>query len=346
MKVVKPTLPLALLFLVAALAIAASGVVFVLGAGVGLAAEPPEVIVVTGRLPGPPLWKVSNGDNTLWIFPSLAQVPKRMQWDSARVERVLAEAEIYLTQPSAAFNMSSTGLKALRGEGELNERLSHTPDNKKLQEVLSSELYARYAALKARYFPRNDDIDELRPLYAMQRMRDEVQQETGLASPNAIFDQIEKLARKNRKLQRIDASATLEVKLPFDEAAERMQTMMNSLGADKERDCFELELSRMEVDLDAIKRRANEWANGRIDEFRAVQLRNGENPCMAMFSVSSEGEALEALERHSREKWLSGAEESLMNHLVGFSVLDIGELLSENGLLSRLQEKGYAVRAP
>lgn len=309
--------------------------------------EQPEVIVVTGRLPGPPLWRVSNGDNVLWIFPSFAPVPKRMQWDSARVERVLAEAGVYLTAPSWRFSFSSTsnGPKNWREEAQLHDRLSHSPGHKKLQEVLRPELYARYAALKARYFPRNDDIDELRPLYAMQSMRDEVQQEAGLAPLGAILDQIEKLARKNRRLQRIDTSAALELELPFDEVAERMETMMNSLGP-KEQDCFELELRRMELDLDAIKRRANEWANGRIGEFRAVELRSGDNPCQTLLFAGIDGEALQDLARQTQEKWLSGAENALTSHATSFTVLDIGELLDESGLLSRLAEKGYSVSEP
>ena len=102
----------------------------------------------------------------------------------------------------------------------------------------------------------------------------------------------------------------------------------------------------MEIDLDAIKRRANEWANGRIDEFRAVQLQTGDNPCAAMFSTSSEGEVLKDLDRQSQEKWLSGAEDGLTHHGTSFAVLDIGDLLNEDGLLSKLAAKGYSVRAP
>ena len=312
------------------------------------AAEQPEVIVVTGRLPGPPLWKVSNGDNVLWIFPSFAPVPKRMQWDSTRVERVLADAGVYVPQPTSGISLSSKsmGLRNLRDSIRREDRLSHMPNDEKLQQVLSPELYGRYAALKARYFPRNDDIEELRPLFAMQSMRNEIQQEAGLASADAIFDQIEKLARRNRKLRRIDTSAIGEFKLEYEESIERMETLMNSLPADKERDCFELEVSRAEIDLDAIKRRANEWANGRIDAFRAVQLQTGDNPCQAMFAGSSEGEIVEQLSRESQEKWLAGAEEGLTSHPTSFAVLDINDLLSDDGLLTKLAAKGYSVRAP
>jgi len=312
------------------------------------AAEQPEVIVVTGRLPGPPLWKVGNGDNVLWIFPSFAPIPKRMQWDSTRVARVLAESGIYLTQPTVGISLSSKsmGLRNLRDSIRRQEQLSHMPNDGTLQQVLSPELYVRYTALKARYFPRNDDIEELRPVFAMTSIRNEVQQEAGLTSADAIFDQIEKLARRNRKLQRIDTSAIGAFKLEYDESVERLEALMNSLPPDKEQGCFELELRRAEIDLDAIKRRANEWANGRIGAFRAVQLQTGDNPCQAMFAGSSEGEALEQLSRESQEKWLAGAEEGLTHHRTSFAVLDINDLLNDDGLLAKLAAKGYSVRAP
>jgi len=312
------------------------------------APEGTEVIVVTGRVPGPPLWQVTNGENVLWIFPSFAPVPRRMQWDSTRVERVLADSGVYLTQPdwSIYFSSAPGSTEELENEDEFFDRLRYMPDNRPLQDTLGPELYLRYAAVKSEYFRRNDEIDELRPLYAMQSMRQEVQREAGLAPANAIFDEIERLARRNRELQRIDASATLQVTLEFNELAERFTTLMNSLAPDAERGCFELELRRIETDLDAIKHRANEWANGRIDEFRAVQLLTGDNPCQAMFFSSSENETFQDLARQSMEKWLAGAEEALTNHRTSFAVLDIIELLKEDGLLSRLAEKGYSVRAP
>src|SRR5262245_49164494 len=63
-------------------------------------AEAPEVITVTGRLPGPPLWRVNNGDKVLWIFPYLEWIPKDMLWDSERVARRIAESQEALSLPT------------------------------------------------------------------------------------------------------------------------------------------------------------------------------------------------------------------------------------------------------
>src|SRR5690606_15837845 len=68
--------------------------------------DAPVEIVVTGRQPGPPLWKVSNGDKVLWIFPYLNWVPQGMIWESQRVARVIAESQEVLSLPETGLKWS------------------------------------------------------------------------------------------------------------------------------------------------------------------------------------------------------------------------------------------------
>ncbi len=317
------------------------------------ASETPEVIVVTGRLPGPPLWKVSNGDNVLWIFAVFAPIPADMQWESARVEKVLAEAEEYLDMPMRGVSVSLLSaaklmnpINLVRGP-LLFKRLSRDPDKRPLQQTLTPSLYQRFAALKIRYFPNNKTVDELRPLYAMQTMTADIQQQAGLSKSNAIREKINELSSHNRKLVRTHTGVEYELKQGYSELAERMETMMKSLPAEKELACFDQELSRMEVDLEPMKRRANAWAKGNIDEFRDIALRyNEENPCLVLMTASSEGALLTDLNRQIQEKWLAAAEQALARRHTSFAVLDISELMSETGLLAQLQAKGYEVRVP
>src|SRR5690606_29285872 len=60
-----------------------------------------DEVVVTGRLPGPPLWKVSKNHNVLWILPLIDAYPKKMEWDSARVESLIAQSQEYIERPLA-----------------------------------------------------------------------------------------------------------------------------------------------------------------------------------------------------------------------------------------------------
>src|SRR5687768_13410724 len=61
-----------------------------------------EEITVVGRYPGPPLWKVTAGDRTLWIFGELVPVPKGLDWDPRNAERVLDRAGGVINGPGVS----------------------------------------------------------------------------------------------------------------------------------------------------------------------------------------------------------------------------------------------------
>lgn len=50
-------------------------------------------VVVNGVTPGPALWKVSRGDHVLWILGVAAPLPKKVKWNSAEVERIIARSQ-------------------------------------------------------------------------------------------------------------------------------------------------------------------------------------------------------------------------------------------------------------
>src|SRR5687767_4736948 len=52
----------------------------------------PEEIIITGKVSGPPLWQIKNGDNTLWVFGFLASLPEDFEFDSSGLEEVIAGA--------------------------------------------------------------------------------------------------------------------------------------------------------------------------------------------------------------------------------------------------------------
>ncbi len=93
-------------------------------------ADAPEEIIVTGRQPGPPLWRVQDGDRVLWIFPQLAPVPKGMVWESDKVAAVIAQAQEVLELPNIGADVSPrlylNPVNLLRGM-RLAKRLSRDP---------------------------------------------------------------------------------------------------------------------------------------------------------------------------------------------------------------------------
>jgi hypothetical protein len=313
-------------------------------------AEAPEEIVVVGRQPGPPLWKVSNGDKVLWIFPYLSDVPKDMIWETDRVERVIAESQESISRPIARTDTPDlfiwNPVNLFRGY-RLMKRVVKNPDGGTLEENLAPELYARFAALKAQYFPRNDDLDDNRPLVAGDRMTQIILEEVGLVGGGDILDQIRRLTRRNRDMQHTVVEVSMEIEGGFRDIADRVEQAMASLSPEQEQTCFEQSVRHMEEDLEYMKSRASSWARGYVDEFRNIPLVGEEtNSCLDLVMRSSEQEMLLDMAARVDQVWLAAAEKALATNQSTFAVLDIDELLSADGLLSQLKAKGYEVREP
>ena len=313
-------------------------------------AEEIEEIVVTGKLPGPALWKVSHGDNALWIFALLSPIPKGMTWESARVEKVVKEADEFIEPPGADIDVSPlvmlNPINYVRGY-RLAKRLGRNPGGKSLEDVLPSGLYQRIAALKARYLPKADDLETMRPMFAIGQLNRPVFAQNNLVADGGIMKKIKRLVRRNRQIKRTATEVRLKLEGGYGKLAERTETLINSLPPDQEIACMEILVSRYETEIDAMKSRASSWAQGHVAELReSASVFDDANPCTLMMLASSEGTTMDDLRTRTRQQWLAAAERALAVNRSTFAVLNIGELVSEQGLLAQLKAKGYAVREP
>jgi hypothetical protein len=312
--------------------------------------EPVEVVVVTGVQPGPPLWRVINGENVLYIFPLLSPVPKNMEWETGRVERVLAQSQEAILEPDVQAHFSTrilfNPINIFRGMRLVN-RLSANPGDATIDAVLPPELYARYHALKIKYFPREDEPEDMRPIFAGAMLSERILKEEDLDTAPGIEREIGKLIRRTDGLVQTEITVMADLTGSFSELAERMETMVQSLSPDLERQCFEQEIYNLETDLEAMKSRANAWAQGRIDQFRGIPLPGDANDvCENMLFESSEFETLDQLTRELNRRWLEAAVRALDTNKSTFAMLNIVELLVEDGLLAELKARGYEVQEP
>src|SRR3546814_12295756 len=63
-----------------------------------------DAVVVSGVLPGPRMWRVSKGDNDLYILGTLSPLPKRMEWMSREVEDTIARSQAVIAPHSVAVH--------------------------------------------------------------------------------------------------------------------------------------------------------------------------------------------------------------------------------------------------
>ncbi len=310
----------------------------------------PVEIVVTGKQPGPPMWRVKNGENTLWIFAWLSPIPKDILWESDKVETVIADAQEYITPPDVDLSIPKlvmfNPINIFRGV-QLGKRISRNKDKATLEEVLPDDLYARFIKVKTNYFPRDKKIEKFRPLVAGAQMIKKAQEEAGLVDADQVEKKIRRLVKNNRSIIVTEVRVEMKLEGGFKDIASRAENMMNSISADLELSCFERMLSQTEEDLGEMQFRANTWAQGYIEEFKFIPLPGDDtDDCTNLVAFSSEKDTYDDIIIQIRNKWLSAAETALAKNKTTFAVLDFSQLLLEDSLLAQLEARGYEVIEP
>lgn len=321
--------------------------------GVVLGAEPLREaveVVVTGRQPGPPLWRVYNGENVLHILPIVSVVPRNMSWEDDRLRAVIRAADEALGSPEVKMDVSRLVLlnpvNWFRGY-RLMKRITRNADEQTLQEVLPVDLWQRYARLKAEYFPREDDIDALRPVLAGGRVRWSTLSGAGLRSGEEVTKHVERLLRRERGLTYTIVEIEERLEGGYGVLSRRAEDWVNSLSLASEIACFESQVGMLERHLDDMKAVANAWATGSardLEDFSVVS--SLEDPCATLLLESSEGELMRRLLRESQERWLMEADRALRNNRSTFAVLALSDIIGQQSLVDQLVARGYTLHVP
>lgn len=299
-----------------------------------------DVVVVSGVQPGPGLWKVSRGEHVLWVLGTVSPLPKRMQWESAKVESVLSQAQEIIWQPSMRVSAKIGVFKGLMlAPKVLGARKN--PDGAMLQDVVPAEMYARWQVLKRKYVGADRGIEKWRPIFAATELYAEAIDDVGLAQSGVIAPVI-KRGIKAYKLNETSPSYHLVIEDPKAALNEFRASRLDDL------DCFGKTLQRLETDLDAMQLRANAWAVGDIEALRGLPYSDQNEACVnaaAQSGVVRKRMRID-VDVEMRRLWLEAAEKAVAANAVTFSILPMRELLKPDGYLATLQARGYQVEPP
>jgi TraB/PrgY/gumN family len=299
-----------------------------------------DTIVVTGRQPGPGLWKVSRGENVMWILGTQNPLPKRMQWDSENVEARVARADEVLLGPTVDLEADIGFFRRLTLIPTLF-RARKNPDGRTLSEILPAEEYARWRVLKQRYIGKNEDIEEWRPVFAALELYNEAIEDSGMSQKPVISDVVERAAKRGKvKL----TTPTLKLKLTDTKAVVRE---FASTALD-DRECFRRTMVRIETDLGNMAARANAWAEGDIEALRALPGRDQLTACTEVFTGTAiaRKQGIANIRQQVEALWMREAEAALGRNRSTFAVLPLSQLVSADGYLAKLAAKGYVIEEP
>ncbi|KGF80996.1 hypothetical protein IA69_14550 [Massilia sp. JS1662] len=299
----------------------------------------PATVVVEGRRPGPGVWKVSKGDHVMWVFGLYAPLPQKMEWDASRVERLVAKSQEVLLPPGANFEVGFfrglTLLPSMIG-------MEKNPDGARLQDVLPADVYAHWQVLKGKYIGQDDDVERIRPIFAADKLLYAGLKKNGLAANNDVRGEIGKIANQN-KVKLTPTILQLEIDDPRRTLKEFKKTQMADLS------CFTKTLDRLDTDIEAMRVRANAWANGNIAEIARLDFAARDEACgdaLLNSDLARTTPALQNLRERIRANWMKTAEKSLANNTSTFALLMMKDLVGPANYLADLQAKGYTVESP
>jgi TraB/PrgY/gumN family len=297
-------------------------------------------IIVGGRQPGPGLWKVRKGDHVLWILGTQSPLPKRMEWDSANVQRRIVESQQVLLSPSVTVKSDMGFLRSLTLiPSALKARKN--PDEKTLQDIVPPAQYARWLVLKKRYIGGDRGVEEWRPVFAALELYSKAIAKSGMTLDSLADDVVRKTAKKNDIPM---SSPKVEIKIEEPKAALKAFARQPL----EDMDCFARTLDRIESDLGTMAARANAWAEGDTESLRDLPFRNQFVACSNALTGNEIAKKLGISDVQQRVEtaWMTAAEDALAKNASSFAILPVGQLLREDGFLAKLAAKGYMIEEP
>jgi hypothetical protein len=304
-----------------------------------------ETVLVSGEQPGPGMWKVSKGDNVLWIVGVQSPMPKKMTWRAKKVEATVANSQEVLGQPSASVSLKQIGyFRALTLIPSAMESVKN-PDGATLREILPAGVYTRWVALRSKYIGEyqddDNDLERSRPMFAAGKLYREAIAKGGMTFTSPVTAVINDAAKKhNVKVTPVTITP------PTDNARSAINELKKTRLADL--DCFTKTIERIETDLQAMRLRANAWATGDINAIRALPVNDQRAACEAAIRDAGFVKTLgvQDLPAQIEAAWMNAAEAALTKNKSTVATLSMPQLLTPNGYLSKLKAKGYLVEEP
>jgi hypothetical protein len=229
-----------------------------------------EEVTVSGEQPGPGLWKISKDGHVMWVLGTLQPLPKKMVWRSQAVEAAIAESQELLTAPRV-----DAGIGFFKGMTLLPSMIGarNNPDDATLHEVLPSDVYARWLALKERYIGRDEGIEKWRPIFAAGELYEKAISQSSLTTQSDVVPVVKKIAKRH-KVKLIEATLEIEIDEPRQAIKQFKKSSLQDIA------CFTTTLDRLETDLDAMRARATAcgW-NRRSRRWHAMKSHSRFYPC-------------------------------------------------------------------
>jgi hypothetical protein len=313
-------------------------------------APPVEELIIVGEQPGPGMWKVTKGNNTLWVIATHTPVPQNMKWRAKGIKEIVASAQEVLSAPSAGVStkqMSFLATLALIPALPMAMEGRKNPDGVRLKELIAPEIYARWLVLRDKYIYENNtddesqDIERWRPVFAALELYSQAIKRNGMTQTSPVWKTVSEEAAKSKvKITSVGFDA------PITNAYSAIRDLNKSRLDDI--DCFTKTIDRIDAEIGVMRKRANAWARGDVDVLRGLPWQDQREACSSAIRDAGfvQKLGLKDITLQIEKAWLDQAEKSLANNAVTVAVLPLADVLSKTTYLAKLSAKGYTVIDP
>lgn len=287
----------------------------------------PEILV-TGERTGPGLWHVNRGAAQLWILGTVNPLPKDLRWRSRQIEQILGGANaVVMAKPLDIGIVRVLWLLLTRRD------LLMVPRGAELRAVLPADLYARFAAQRAKYTGNPHKWERYRPIIAVAFLQEAALHSVGLSTRLDVGAEVRKLARRHDvRVEQIKLAG-------WRDALDALKT----LPPDVEDKCVAAVLATVERGLPRLVERAHAWATGDIRRIQSLPYAPEVDACRTAVNGGTRAADLIA---QIRRTWLASLDQHLRQKGVTLAVVNMDLLLEPGGLLDQLRSQGYAVQPP
>jgi uncharacterized protein YbaP (TraB family) len=278
-----------------------------------------EELVVTGRLPGPAWWQVTNGTSTVYVLGSPGVAPKRMQWDQGVFERRLQGANVVILPHRGPRVKLGGAPGALIAYMRLK---SSTP----FEETLSGPMRARFVAVRERLGEPAKRYGTKNPLAA------------GVLLAGDYREKFEITDSDPTKLIRWRAQ---QAGVKVDQRSYDVSPLLGAMAKAPRAvgmTCLEEVLDEAEGGPGVTRGAAKAWAQG--DVRGALAAERSYERC---FNLAPGALAFDA---RTKADTAAAIAKALKTPGHSIAVVQLRPLLSQGGVLDRLRAQGYEIRTP
>jgi hypothetical protein len=306
-----------------------------------------EELLVIGEQPGPSMWKVTKGDNTLWIVGTHEPVPQKMKWRAKGIREIVAQSQEILSAPSTRISTKQIGFfNALTMVPAAMESRKN-PNGESLKDIVPADIYQRWIVLRDKYIDENNtndedkDIERWRPMFAALELYSKAITKSGMTQTSPVWPMI----RDTAKQQKVNITDVM-YEPAIGDARGALKEFSKRQLADIA--CFTKTVERIETDLSAMRMRANAWAKGDLDLLRISPQIDQRQACNAAVLETTFAKMLGVQDMAAKVEaaWMRAAEAAINKNRVTLAVLPMDRLLGAKSYLTALEAKGYVVVAP